>query len=64
MKWARQVGHVAFDDMVLVTQQSGLADEAFAISSWQLGVFFFSGKLSSIFYKEIGEILEILVFKV
>jgi hypothetical protein len=45
--------------MVLVTQQSGLADEDFAIWSWQLGLcFFFLEKIRQFFYKEIGEILD------
>jgi hypothetical protein len=50
--------------MVLVTQQSGLANEDFAICSWQLGFCFFFWKNFANFYKEIGENLEILVFSV
>jgi hypothetical protein len=42
--------------MVLVTQQSGLADEDFAIWSWQLGLcFFFLEKNSQFFRKKLGK---------
>jgi hypothetical protein len=42
--------------MVLVTQQSGLADEDFAIWSWQLRLCFFSlEKISNFFIKKLGK---------
>jgi hypothetical protein len=49
--------------MVLVTQQSGLADEDFAIWSWQLGLcFFFLEKFREFFTKKSGKFWEILFF--
>jgi hypothetical protein len=42
--------------MVLVTQQSGLANEDFAICSWQLGFcFFFLEKFRQFFTKKLGK---------
>jgi hypothetical protein len=42
--------------MVLVTQQSGLADEDFAIGVGNFDSVFFSGKISPIFTKKLGKL--------